>query len=185
MTARCDTPLRADPARSVPRYTRLSVPPDERPDTTGEIAVSEATEVTAELLDALHRLVPQLSSSAAPLTEAELSEIVESPATLLLLARDGTGRLLGTLSLIVFRAPTGLRAWIEDVVVDDEARGAGVGAALVRAGVARARAVGAQTVDLTSRPSREAANRLYVREGFVQRTTNVYRKMLQLEAPGQ
>jgi ribosomal protein S18 acetylase RimI-like enzyme len=152
------------------------VPPDDRRDeTTPSVTVTEATESTPELLDALHRLVPQLSSSASPLTPGELDEIVGSEATVLLVARDDAGQIVGTLSLIVFRAPTGLRAWIEDVVVDDDTRGLGVGSALVQAGIARSRAVGAQTVDLTSRPSREAANRLYVREGFAARTTNVYR----------
>ncbi|HUO48440.1 MAG TPA: GNAT family N-acetyltransferase [Acidimicrobiales bacterium] len=160
------------------------MPPDDRPtDSPGPVEVTEATEATPALLDALHRLVPQLSSSASPLTSTELGEIVGSAATILLVARSGDGRIVGTLSLIVFRAPTGLRAWIEDVVVDDDARGLGVGAALVQAGIARGREAGAQTVDLTSRPSREAANRLYVRQGFVQRTTNVYRKSLAEPAP--
>ena len=85
---------------------------------------------------------------------------------------------MGSLTLALFRIPTGVRAWIEDVVVDDAARGAGVGEALVGAAVERAGAVGAKTVDLTSRPSREAANRLYVRLGFESRTTNVYRRTL-------
>jgi ribosomal protein S18 acetylase RimI-like enzyme len=156
------------------------VPPDDqRDEPTGEVLVSEATEATPELLGALADLVPQLSSSAAPLTAAELAEIVASPATILFVARDGAGRVLGTLSLILFRAPTGLRAWIEDVVVDGAIRGGGVGSALVRRAVERARGAGAQTVDLTSRPSRQAANRLYVREGFAQRTTNVYRLEIQ------
>ena len=178
MTGRCDTGERGSgPRPCIGRgYTRLSVnSEDRRSDTTHGIDVTEATEATPELLEALHRLVPQLSSSASPLTRIELEEIVGSAATILLVARDGDGRIVGTLSLIVFRAPTGLRAWIEDVVVDDDTRGLGVGAALVRAGIARGRAAGAQTVDLTSRPSREEANRLYLREGFVQRTTNVYR----------
>ncbi len=83
---------------------------------------------------------------------------------------------MGSLTLAVFRVPTGLRAWIEDVVVDESARGAGAGEALVRSAVGRAEAVGARTVDLTSRPSREAANRLYLRVGFETRTTNVYRR---------
>jgi ribosomal protein S18 acetylase RimI-like enzyme len=161
------------------------VPPEDlHSNTTHGVVVTEATEATPALLDALHHLVPQLSSSASPLTPTELEEIVGSEATILLVARDGGGRIVGTLSLIVFRAPTGLRAWIEDVVVDDDTRGLGVGAALVRAGIARGRAAGAQTVDLTSRPSREEANRLYVREGFVQRTTNVYRFDTTIEAQG-
>jgi ribosomal protein S18 acetylase RimI-like enzyme len=88
---------------------------------------------------------------------------------------DGEPAILGSMTLVVFRIPTGLRAWIEDVVVDGSARGRGVGEALNRAAIDRARAAGATTVDLTSRPSREAANRLYRRLGFEQRTTNVYR----------
>jgi len=79
------------------------------------------------------------------------------------------------MTLVVFRIPTGVRAWIEDVVVDEAARGRGVGEALNRVAIQRAHDAGARTVDLTSRPSREAANRLYSRLGFEQRDTNVYR----------
>ena len=101
--------------------------------------------------------------------------MVESTASIVLIARDGSGTLVGSLTLALFRVPTGLRAWIEDVVVDESARGAGVGEALVLAALERAEALGARTVDLTSRPTREAANRLYLRLGFELRTTNVYR----------
>jgi len=86
--------------------------------------------------------------------------------------------IVGALALVLFRIPTGLRAWIEDVVVDEVARGRGVGEALNRAAIERARAAGARTVDLTSRPSREVANRLYRRLGFVERETNVYRRVI-------
>ena len=139
-----------------------------------EPTVEIATEVTPELVAAMTLLLPQLSRSAPPPTEAALAEIVGSPATLLFVARV-EDRIVGSLTLALFRIPTGLRAWIEDVVVDDEARGAGVGAALNRAALAAAAERGARTVDLTSRPSREAANRLYQRLGFVQRDTHVYR----------
>ncbi len=137
--------------------------------------VREATEVTAELVDAFERLIPQLSRSNPPPSAAELDEIVRSPATVLLVAESDSGVIVGSLTLALFRIPTGLRAWIEDVVVDESARGAGVGEALNREALDRARAAGATTVDLTSRPSREAANRLYRRLGFEQRDTNVYR----------
>ncbi len=136
-----------------------------------------ASAVTAELVDGFARLVPQLSSSSPPPTAAELEEIVTSPATVLFVAREGV-RLVGSLTLALFRTPTGLRAWIEDVVVDGEARGTGVGEALNQAALDEARRRGARTVDLTSRPSREAANRLYQRLGFVARETNVYRYSL-------
>jgi ribosomal protein S18 acetylase RimI-like enzyme len=141
----------------------------------GGVSVVDAVEADAELVEAFARLVPQLSSSAPPPTRAELAAIVESPASILLLAREASGTIVGSLTLILFRVPTGLRAWIEDVVVDESARGAGAGEALVLGAVQRAGAVGATSVDLTSRPSREAANRLYVRLGFEARATNVYR----------
>lgn len=137
--------------------------------------IEEATQVDAELVEALGVLVPQLSRSAPAPGAAELEEIVRSPATALFVGRDDSGRIVGTLTLAFFRIPTGVRAWIEDVVVDEAARGSGLGAALVDAALARAKEEGARTVDLTSRPDREAANRLYLRSGFAARTTNVYR----------
>jgi ribosomal protein S18 acetylase RimI-like enzyme len=137
--------------------------------------IEVATEVTAEVVDAFARLIPQLSRSNPPPTRERLAEIVDSPATDLLVAYDDDGMIVGSLTLALFRIPTGLRAWIEDVVVDEAARGQGVGEALNRAALDRAREAGATTVDLTSRPSREAANRLYQRLGFEPRETNVYR----------
>ncbi len=135
-------------------------------------------EVTDELVAAFDRLIPQLSRSNPPPGIDELVDIVSSPATDLFLATDDDGTVLGTATLVTFRIPTGRRAWIEDVVVDDAARGLGVGGALTQAMVDRAQELGCTTVDLTSRPSREAANRLYQREGFEQRDTNVYRRTL-------
>ncbi|MCB9387284.1 MAG: GNAT family N-acetyltransferase [Microthrixaceae bacterium] len=144
------------------------------------LSVIECTTVDDELLAAMQRLVPQLSSSSPPPDRTRLTEIVESPACHLLLARDGSA-VLGSMTLVVFPIPTGIRAWIEDVVVDSDARGRGVGEALNRRAIEIALERGARTVDLTSRPKREAANRLYKRLGFVERDTNVYR--LVPEAP--
>jgi len=141
--------------------------------------VEVATKVTPELVDAFGRLIPQLSSSNPPPPEAELAELVASAATTVFLARAEDGTVAGTLTLCTFRIPTGIRAWIEDVVVDDAARGQGIGKMLTQAAVDEARRRGARTVDLTSRPSREAANRLYRSLGFEPRNTNVYR--LELE----
>ncbi len=143
------------------------------------IEITESTEVTPELVEAFERLTPQLSRSNPPPTSGELAEIAASEATILLLARDperqGADAIVGSLTLALFRIPTGLRAWIEDVVVDDSVRGQGVGEALNRCALDMARLRGARTVDLTSRPSRDAANRLYRRLGFEPRETNVYR----------
>lgn len=138
------------------------------------VQVTPVVTATVELLDAFHSLIPQLSTSSSPITMAELQGIVGDSATVVFVARDG-GVIVGLLTLAMFRIPTGMRAWIEDVVVDGRARGKGVGEALNRAALATARQRGAKTVDLTSRPSREAANRLYQRIGFVRRDTNVYR----------
>ena len=140
------------------------------------IHTTEVVEVDDELVAAFDRLTPQLSSSSPAPGPDELAAIVASPATVLFVARDiDSGEIVGTLTLALFRIPTGLRAWIEDVVVSETARGQGVGAALCQAAIDRAASEGARTVDLTSRPSREAANRLYKRVGFEQRETNVYR----------
>jgi ribosomal protein S18 acetylase RimI-like enzyme len=138
------------------------------------IDVEVLTEVTDEVAAAFTRLLPQLSRYAAPLSPAALAEIAAHQANTVLVARDG-GRVVGTLTLMMVPLPTGLRAHIDDVVVDESARGKGVGEALTLAAIRIAADAGARTVDLTSRPSREAANRLYRRLGFELRDSNVYR----------
>ena len=140
-----------------------------------------------ELVAAMERLIPQLSRSAKPLTAEQTQALVDQDSVYLfvfrtdkpVIAADGNeveaGTILGMLSLATFAIPTGVRAWVEDVVVDAGTRGMGAGQQLVEAAVAHAQKSGARTVDLTSRPSREAANRLYRRCGFQLRETNVYR----------
>ncbi len=137
------------------------------------VSIERAKAVSDELFEAVHRLLPQLSSASPPSIE-ELQAIVDDRDTVLFVGR-ADGRIVGMLTLAMFRIPTGVKAWIEDVVVDDSARGLGVGEALNRAALDLARSRQAKAVSLTSRPSREAANRLYQRIGFVQRETNVYR----------
>jgi ribosomal protein S18 acetylase RimI-like enzyme len=138
--------------------------------------IERVTRVTAELMEALGRLIPQLSTARLP-TRDEVEELVASQASTLLVVRDP--EIVGALTLVVFRTPTGVHAWIEDVVVDSAMRGRGIGEALTRDAIARAKQLGANEVNLTSRPSREAANRLYQRIGFQQRDTNVYRYPLE------
>jgi ribosomal protein S18 acetylase RimI-like enzyme len=153
-----------------------------------EVAIAVAEKADSLLQASVARLLPQLSSSSAPPDLDDLRQIIEDPATTLLLALadggNGNGEgegaeVVGMLTLAVFLLPTGVRAWIEDVVVDDQARGGGVASALVQAALEKARQSGARTVDLTSRPEREAANRLYIRLGFAPRETNVYRYSLE------
>jgi len=137
--------------------------------------IEEVHAADDELVEAWKRLIRQLSRSAPAPTREELEEIASSPATRLLVARDDAGAIVGSLTLALFRIPTGVRAWVEDVVVDEAARGHGIGAALTREALRLASEAGARTVDLTSRPDRGAANRLYQAVGFKQRETNVYR----------
>lgn len=139
------------------------------------VTIHEVTAVSDELVEAFERLIPQLSSSNPPPSREQLEAMVASDASTILIARNGEGTIVGSMTLAMFRIPTGLRAWIEDVVVDETARGMGVGQKVNERALEIARTAGATTVDLTSRPSREAANRLYQRMGFVERETNVYR----------
>jgi len=134
------------------------------------------TTVADELVDAFARLQPQLSSSTVA-DHAALEAIVAQPGCRLLVAREA-GTIIGTLTLTLYRIPTGLQARIDDVVVDDAGRGKGVGEALSRRAIELAREAGAKSISLTSRPSREAANRLYQRLGFQPVETNVYRLVL-------
>ena len=131
--------------------------------------------VTPRLVAEIELLVRQLSTSAVSPSLENVRQVVQSPAIKLFVARDASERAVGMLTLVIFRVPTGLRAMIEDVVVDVLARGKGVGKALTEAAIEEARMLGARTIDLTSRPSREAANRLYQNLGFERRETNVYR----------
>lgn len=138
------------------------------------VNIEALTGVDEEIVEAFDRLLPQLSRSAERLDREALARLVSAESTTVLVARSG-GRIVGTLTLVMFRLPSGLRARIEDVVVDTDARGQGIGAALTTEAMTRAADAGARTVDLTSRASRVAANRLYERLGFQSRESQVYR----------
>ncbi|NOY98651.1 MAG: GNAT family N-acetyltransferase [Chloroflexi bacterium] len=138
--------------------------------------IQRITQVTDELCGALQRLVPQLTQNNPPPTRDELAALLASDSSILLTARhpNGTGPVVGALTLIVYRVPTGVRAHIEDVVVDEGMRGLGIGEALMREGLRLAREAGADGVALTSNPRRVAANRLYRKMGFNRWETNLY-----------
>ena len=140
--------------------------------------IEEVKSVDPELVASLRDLIAQLSPSTPPPSEEDVQEILDSSATRLLVARREDGTVVGSLTLAQFRIPTGVGVWIEDVVVDEAARGHGTGEALVREGIRMAEEAGAKAVNLTSRPDRAAANRLYQRLGFVRRETNFYRLKL-------
>ena len=142
--------------------------------TASSATIEIAERVDEELVAAFEKLIPQLSSSSPPPSRELLTDLVEGDDTVVFLARLD-GAVVGSLTLAFYRIPTGMKAWIEDVVVDDAARGHGVGRLLSEAALDVARERGAKNVSLTSRPSRGSANRLYQRIGFQARETNVYR----------
>ena len=138
------------------------------------IKILEITEADDETLDAVNRLLPQLSKSSKLINRSTLQKLSNSECTRLYVAKEDD-TIFGVLSLVVFSIPTGTKAWIEDVVVDERARGKGVGRELMNHALNVAKELGAKSADLTSRPSREAANKLYQAIGFEGRETNVYR----------
>jgi ribosomal protein S18 acetylase RimI-like enzyme len=138
------------------------------------VDVEVLSEVTDEVVEAFGRLIPQLSTTATRLDASALKAMVSAPAITILVAR-AEGKIVGTLTLAMFPIPTGVRAWIEDVVVDESARSHGAGQALTLEALRLAEKGGARTVDLTTRPSREAAGRLYERVGFARRDSRLYR----------
>ena len=136
------------------------------------------TKATVELYEAFQRLIPQLTNNNPPPSFDDLSALVRDAASTLMIARDDTGVIVGALTLAAYRVPSGVRAMVEDVIVDGSARGQGVGEALVQRAIELAKEKGVGTIALTSSPFREAANRLYVKVGFTKRETNAYQLKL-------
>lgn len=141
------------------------------------MTIFELGKVTLEVLDAFQRLIPQLTKYSPPPTPDALIKMIESPHTIIFLARypDHGGDIVGTATLAIFQTPTGNHGWIEDVVVDQNFRSKGIGKALTEACLQKAGEMGLREVNLSSNPSRAAANKLYQSMGFTRRETNVYR----------
>ena len=138
--------------------------------------IEEVSEVTQELLDAIQRLIRQLSAHKTAPTRDELIALVNSESSTLLIARvpDEKNTIVGMLTLAIYRVPTGIRSIVEDVVVDESMRRRGIAQALIRRAIELAREAGASGVSLTSNSQRVAANRLYQSIGFKRRETNAY-----------
>jgi GNAT superfamily N-acetyltransferase len=143
-------------------------------DPKSTLQIEILSKVDDEVVAAFQRLMPQLTPLPPP-SRAELEEIVASETTQVFIARSAEGQIFATATLATYRTPTGLHAWIEDVVVDESQRGQGIGARISQEAIEHARCLGAVTLSLTSRPERVAANRLYQRLGFIRWHTNLYR----------
>jgi ribosomal protein S18 acetylase RimI-like enzyme len=151
---------------------------------SSRITIVAATVASQELIRACQQLVPQLGRNHQIPTLQELTHILSEGASTLFVGRheDFGDEIVGMATLVLYRVPTGLRGYIEDVIVDEKARGRGIGEALMRACLDKADQAGCPQVMLTCNPSRAAANRLYLRMGFVLRKTNVYRYLLKRAA---
>ena len=143
-----------------------------------QVVISALDSITPEFIAALHRIIPQLAPGSDLPARDQLEKVIDCSANVLYAARVKE-QTVGTLTLTMLVTPTGVTGWISDVVVDNQVRGKGIGEKLVREAIAQAKSLGARYVDLSSRPAREAANRLYQRIGFEKRETNYYRYMLQ------
>ena len=129
--------------------------------------IEHVTEASDGLVSTIRALLPQLTEARTPPTLEQLQDVVSNQT--LLVARDDAGSVLGTLTFVLYRVSSGVKGRIEDVIVDESARGQGVGEALVREGMRLANEAGVLMLELTSMPYRQAANRLYKRLGFVRR----------------
>jgi GNAT superfamily N-acetyltransferase len=136
--------------------------------------IEKVSSYSDKVLAALQRLLPQLSPGTT-ITESWLREIIDTPGTHLFITRDDDGLITGSFTLTEQKIPTGMKVWLEDVVVDEQARGQGLGDTIVQYAIDYARKLGTKKLDLTSVPERVAANKLYQKWGFVRRETNVYR----------
>ena len=136
--------------------------------------IIEITKYSDEVLEVINDLLPQLSAYALPLSISDLTKIIQSESSHLLMAKKEDD-YCGTLTLVTFKIPTGTKAWIEDLVVNESCRGKGVGRLLIEHAIALAKTLNANTIDLTSNRSRTAANILYEKMGFKHRKTNIYR----------
>lgn len=143
--------------------------------------IEKVSELTEELYAAFQDLIPQLGLHKMPPTRDEIASLLSAEGAILLMARhpDENGDIAGLLSLTIYRVPTGTRSIVEDVVVDQKFRRMGIGEALLRRAIELAREAGANGVSLTSNPTREAANQLYLSMGFELRKTNPYFYRLQ------
>jgi ribosomal protein S18 acetylase RimI-like enzyme len=138
------------------------------------IKIQQIRAANKEDLAAVNRLLPQLSADARPMRPADYRSLIRSKSNFFFAARDG-GKIVGMATLVLMQTPTGWRGWIEDVVVDGEYRGRGIGWRLSKTLIAAAKKRKAMNVKLTSRPARRAANRLYRKLGFKRKITNVYK----------
>ncbi|MDR2084205.1 MAG: GNAT family N-acetyltransferase [Bacteroidales bacterium] len=136
--------------------------------------IKQLTTVNQKVLNKINSLLPELFENASVLSLQQLEEMINDDNTTIFIAEENE-EIIGMLTFVIYRIPSGLKAWIEDVVVDKEYQGKGIGKILVQRAIDYAKELGINKIDLTSSLFRVAANILYPKLGFKKRETNVYR----------
>ena len=142
-----------------------------------KIEIREINRFSNRVFAATLSLLPQLAPDSALLTMDHFKRILKSKSTHLFIV-ELDNKIAGILTIATYDIPSGKKVWIEDVVVDELQRGKGIGKALMLFSINYAKSLGAKSIELTSSPSRVAANQLYQKIGFVIRETNVYKYSL-------
>jgi ribosomal protein S18 acetylase RimI-like enzyme len=142
------------------------------------LKIKKITRFSQKIYKAVLKLLPQLVPASELPSDEYFKGIIRSKHTHFFIAELGNKDIIGILTVAVYNIPTGTKFWIEDVVVDETHRGKGYGKELMLYAIGFARSAGAKSIELTSRPSRIAANQLYKNMGFELRETNVYRYRL-------
>jgi ribosomal protein S18 acetylase RimI-like enzyme len=137
--------------------------------------IREVTTYSEKIYEAIAGLLPQLDTNIRPPAREYLEQVLRSESSHFIIGELENNEIAGFLVIVTYPVPTGIKAWVEDVVVDEALRGKGYGMDLMQYAIDYARSAGAEHLDLTSRPWRIAANRLYQKLGFALRETNVYR----------
>lgn len=135
--------------------------------------IKQLKEITKEDALTLRKLMLELSENATTSHE-QLNKVVQSENVFLFVAVENE-QIFGSISLATYNIPTGLKVWIEDVVVAQSARGKGIGRKLVQHAIDFAKTMNVAKIDLTSSFHRLPAIELYLKMGFEKRDTNLYR----------
>ena len=137
-------------------------------------SIIEIKTYSPEYLEAMQRFLDQLTTSPMVLTESMFQELLKSENShLFFIMKDE--QIAGMLTVGIYHSPTGGKAWIEDVVVDETFRGQGLSKLLVAHAIEFVKAQQIPSLMLSSNPKRIAANKLYQAMGFERKETNVYR----------
>lgn len=144
-----------------------------------KFTIEQITEFNESEAEQIRSLSKQIGHNYKELTTEDYKQMITSPCNFLYVAKEvTTGKIVGMITLLVIRIPYVKKSSFEDLVVDENYRGQGIGTLLLDHAISKAKSENAAYVDFTSRPRRIEGNELYKRLGFEKRETNVYRLVI-------